>query len=296
MKGITVDILYAGQVLKPDSVLSKVPINNLSTVYVVKRFSDVKSCQKDAVPTSQSKSEIAIAMRSALLNLQYRDIVERILADPESVENIIATTPGLDEDPAVLGMLLEPELVAILTHPQNMERLSQRHPSFYQAALTLVTAVNEETAKGGLAASGGLSYSMDQMSDEDEDMPEAQARGARGQGARGAASSGPSITASQLAAALQAATGSGSSGLPSSMAVLPSTSAQRAGPSGSGTSISSDFFQQAMAHAQSASSDSALQQLREMGITDENVARQALAATGGDIQAAIDLIFGDGLM
>ena len=40
----------------------------------------------------------------------------------------------------------------------------------------------------------------------------------------------------------------------------------------------------------------ALQQLREMGITDENVARQALAATGGDIQAAIDLIFGDGLM
>ena len=39
-----------------------------------------------------------------------------------------------------------------------------------------------------------------------------------------------------------------------------------------------------------------MQQLREMGITDENVARQALAATGGDIQAAIDLIFGDGLM
>lgn len=38
----------------------------------------------------------------------------------------------------------------------------------------------------------------------------------------------------------------------------------------------------------------ALQQLREMGITDENVARQALAATGGDIQLAIDLIFGDG--
>lgn len=31
-----------------------------------------------------------------------------------------------------------------------------------------------------------------------------------------------------------------------------------------------------------------------MGITDENVARQALAATGGDIQLAIDLIFGDG--
>ena len=37
-----------------------------------------------------------------------------------------------------------------------------------------------------------------------------------------------------------------------------------------------------------------LQQLREMGISDENVARQALTATGGDLQAALDFIFGDG--
>ena len=34
-----------------------------------------------------------------------------------------------------------------------------------------------------------------------------------------------------------------------------------------------------------------LQQLRAMGITDENIARQALTATGGDLQAALDFIF-----
>ena len=34
-----------------------------------------------------------------------------------------------------------------------------------------------------------------------------------------------------------------------------------------------------------------VEQMREMGITDENVARQALMATNGDLQAAIDLIF-----
>ena len=31
-----------------------------------------------------------------------------------------------------------------------------------------------------------------------------------------------------------------------------------------------------------------------MGITDEALARRALQATGGDLQAALDLIFGDG--
>lgn len=37
-----------------------------------------------------------------------------------------------------------------------------------------------------------------------------------------------------------------------------------------------------------------LQQLRDMGITDEALARRALQATGGDLQAALDMLFGDG--
>lgn len=37
-----------------------------------------------------------------------------------------------------------------------------------------------------------------------------------------------------------------------------------------------------------------IDQLRDMGITDEALARRALQATGGDLQAALDLIFGDG--
>jgi len=50
------------------------------------------------------------------------------------------------------------------------------------------------------------------------------------------------------------------------------------------------------AAAAPAVSDAAVEQLRQMGITDEEVARRALEATGGDIRAALDLIFGDGLM
>merc|ERR1712110_12367 len=247
------DLIYAGHRLKPSDVLSKVSIHNLSTIYVVKNFHKAKSTQKDGAVSGPSKSEVTMAMQSALLNLQYRNIVERMLCDPESVENIIATTPGLDRDPAVLTMLQEPELVAVLAHPQNMDSLLQLHPSFSQAAVTMATAVNEESSQ--------------------------------------------SITASQLAAALQAATGgAGVSSGGADMSAPGSSGTSQPGASGSATAITTDFFQQAMAHAQSASSDAGIQQLREMGITDENVARQALAATGGDIQAAIDLIFGDGIM
>ena len=52
----------------------------------------------------------------------------------------------------------------------------------------------------------------------------------------------------------------------------------------------------AAAAASPAVSDAAVEQMRQMGITDEEVARRALEATGGDIRAALDLIFGDGLM
>jgi len=36
-----------------------------------------------------------------------------------------------------------------------------------------------------------------------------------------------------------------------------------------------------------------LQQLRDIGITDDALARQALEVSGGDIEAALEFIFGD---
>ncbi|KAK3765972.1 hypothetical protein RRG08_002215 [Elysia crispata] len=295
-KNVDFDIIHAGQVLMRASNLSSYLLQSHSTVYVVKKFSSYCGNQQRphpegtaSQPVNVSKGEVIMAMQSALLNPEYRNIVERMLNDPETLENIIAATPGLDKDPSVLAMLQEPELLAILVHRNNLDSLLPHHPSFAQAAIAVATAVNEEGAKRGTLAHApeNLTYSMDQMSDEEDDMPRAH----RMRGNPGASN----ITTSQLAAAIQAVTGTGSMGPAASYPSMPSTSQGTPGPSSS-SYISNDFFQQAMVHAQSASSDAALQQLREMGITDENVARQALAATGGDIQAAIDLIFGDGLM
>jgi len=120
--------------------------------------------------------------------------------------------------------------------------------------------------------------------------------------------------------------------MPSPPPLLPGLGGSASGAGGQSRLISPTFFQQAMQAALDATdssesnsssntaggallgaaasassgaggsssssmvSDAAVEQLRQMGITDEEVARRALEATGGDIRAALDLIFGDGLM
>uniref|UniRef100_A0A2H6NP60 UBA domain-containing protein n=1 Tax=Micrurus carvalhoi TaxID=3147026 RepID=A0A2H6NP60_9SAUR len=70
----------------------------------------------------------------------------------------------------------------------------------------------------------------------------------------------------------------------------------------SGTPITNDLFSQALQHALQASGQPSLQsqwqpqlqQLRDMGIHDNELSLRALQATGGDIQAALELIFAGG--
>lgn len=110
------------------------------------------------------------------------------------------------------------------------------------------------------------------------------------------------ITQSELATALALAS------TPESSAATPTTGNQ--GPSSgvspipAGTPITNDLFNQALQQALQVSSmsslqnqwQSQLQQLRDMGIRDEELILRALQATGGDIQAALDLIFAGGAL
>jgi len=105
----------------------------------------------------------------------------------------------------------------------------------------------------------------------------------------------PAITQDQLAAALAAATGGGAAGPSSSSSMTPGSAVPPAsnpfsflsapptqgsggaGPSSGGTSVRNW--------------ESELAKMREMGISDETLAKKALTLMGGDIQAAIELIF-----
>uniref|UniRef100_A0A6I8S7I4 Ubiquitin-like protein 7 n=1 Tax=Xenopus tropicalis TaxID=8364 RepID=A0A6I8S7I4_XENTR len=124
-------------------------------------------------------------------------------------------------------------------------------------------------------------------------------------GYTGAAGPRP-ITQSELATALAlASTPESSSHTPT-----PGTQGHSSGTSPmstsvqSGTPITNDLFSQALQHALQASSQTPLQnqwqpqlqQLRGMGIRDEELSLRALQATGGDIQAALELIFAGGAL
>ncbi|XP_014406007.1 PREDICTED: ubiquitin-like protein 7 [Myotis brandtii] len=122
-------------------------------------------------------------------------------------------------------------------------------------------------------------------------------------GYSGAAGPRP-ITQSELATAL-ALTSTAES---SSHTPTPGTQSHSLGTSPlssgvqSGTPITNDLFSQALQHALQASGQPSLQsqwqpqlqQLRDMGIQDDELSLRALQATGGDIQAALELIFAGG--
>lgn len=149
------------------------------------------------------------------------------------------------------------------------------------------------------------------MSDDEDDFqsgsPAGPSNRAGGSGMRpvslshsGATGPRP-ITQSELATALALAS------TPDSSAVTPTTSSQvdpssSVAPMPAGTPVSNDLFSQALQQALQASNMSALQgrwqsqmqQLRDMGIQDEELMLRALQATDGDIQAALELIFAGG--
>ncbi|KAL3865642.1 hypothetical protein ACJMK2_043010 [Sinanodonta woodiana] len=269
-----IDLIYCGQSMKDGETLETYGLKSGSTIYALAQKIPLE--EKPAPMSEMVLRSLITSLQSALLNPVYRSTVERMLNDPESLENIITASPGLENDPVALSMLQDPELLAILGHPGNLRRVVDAHPAFTQAAQVVCAAVTEEGARDeGIRMSTGT-YSIDQMSDE-EDTTTGPTFSDGGMGR-------PGITASQLAAALAAATGSPSIQGPSSRQ---SESRPLAPPV-----ITTDFFQQAIRHAQNAAMQTQVQQMREMGIEDEAVARHALQATNGDMQAAIDLIFG----
>lgn len=282
------ELIYCGQKLQDDKVVDSYGLKPGCTVFALKKHvSEPLETNKPESMSDLGLRRLVSTLQTALLNPAYRQIVEKMLNNPEAIENIMAATPGLENDPVSIAMLQDPELLAILAHPGNIQRVVQRHPAFSNTATLVATAVSNEGSKleGDRASTG--TYSMDQMSDEEDVMPNRSGQPSTSNNTVG----GSGITASQLTAALAAATGMS----PQTSSVSDTGVASNLISSGDmGSGITTDFFQQAIRQAQSATNDTQIEQLRDMGIHDEALARRALQATGGDLQAALDLIFGDG--
>ncbi|XP_076610830.1 ubiquitin-like protein 7b [Chaetodon auriga] len=319
-----IELVHCGRKLKDDLTLDACGIQPGSTVHILKKtWAEPESCP-EPVNRSAAAREFRV-FHAALhsLNSAYRDSVYKMLTNKESLDQIIVATPGLRSDPVALGVLQDKDLFVQFTDPNMLDVLISSHPALVNAIILVLHSVAGSMPTQSSASSSRnvstSSYSdmpggfmFEGMSDDEDDIqsgspagPSSRAGGSTGMRPVSLSHSGATgprpITQSELATALALAS------TPDSSAVTPTTSSQ-ADPSSSvapmpaGTPVSNDLFSQALQQALQASNMSALQgrwqsqmqQLRDMGIQDEELMLRALQATDGDIQAALELIFAGG--
>nr|KAF6389351.1 ubiquitin like 7 [Myotis myotis] len=217
-----------------------------------------------------------------------------MLSNKESLDQIIVATPGLSSDPIALGVLQDKDLFSVFADPNMLDTLVPAHPALVNAIVLVLHSVAGSTPLPGADSSsrstpsssyrdmpGGFLF--EGLSDDEDDfhprarsMPSSSTPNSRpaSLGYSGAAGPRP-ITQSELATALALAS------TPESSSHTPTPGTQHALQASGQPSLQSQWQPQ-------------LQQLRDMGIQDDELSLRALQATGGDIQAALELIFAGG--
>ncbi|KAL7867912.1 hypothetical protein SRHO_G00092960 [Serrasalmus rhombeus] len=317
-----IDLVYCGRKLRDELTLDSYGIQSGSTVHILRKSWPEPEIQPEPVDRVTAAREFRVLQAALHTSTAYRDSVFKMLNNKESLDQIIVATPGLSGDPMALGVLQDKELFVQFTDPNMLDTLINSHPALVNAIILVLHSVagsvpTQQSASSSRNVSSS-SYSdmpggflFEGMSDDEEEFqsgnrggPSSSSTGSSGLrpatlGYSGAVGPRP-ITQSELATALALAS------TPESSAVTPTIGNQGASsgvsPVPAGTPITNDLFNQALQQALQVSSisslqsqwQSQLQQLRDMGIQNEELILRALQATGGDIQAALELIFAGG--
>uniref|UniRef100_A0A8B9LP50 Ubiquitin-like protein 7 n=1 Tax=Astyanax mexicanus TaxID=7994 RepID=A0A8B9LP50_ASTMX len=318
-----IELVYCGRKLRDELTLDSYGIQSGCTVHILRKSWPEPEIHPEPVDRVTAAREFRVLQAALHTSTAYRDSVFKMLNNKESLDQIIVATPGLSTDPMALGVLQDKELFVQFTDPNMLDTLINSHPALVNAIILVLHSVagsvpNQQSASSARNVSSS-SYSdmpggflFEGMSDDEEEFqsgnrsgPSSSSTGSSGLrpatlGYSGAVGPRP-ITQSELATALALAS------TPESSAVTPTIGNQVPTSSGvspipAGTPITNDLFNQALQQALQVSSisslqsqwQSQLQQLRDMGIQDEELILRALQATGGDIQAALELIFAGG--
>uniref|UniRef100_A0AAY5E7K2 Ubiquitin-like protein 7 n=1 Tax=Electrophorus electricus TaxID=8005 RepID=A0AAY5E7K2_ELEEL len=301
-----IELVYCGRKLRDELTLDSYGIQSGSTIHILRKSWPEPEIQPEPVDMVTALREFRVLQAALHNSTAYRDSVFKMLNNKESLDQIIVATPGLSSDPMALGVLQDKDLFVQFTDPSMLDMLINSHPALVNAIILVLHSVagsvpSQQSASSSRNVSSN-SYSdmpggilFEGMSDDEEDHGLAPAT----LGYSGAVGPRP-ITQTELATALALAS------TPDNTAVAPTVGNQGASsgvsPMPTGTPITNDLFNQALQQALQVSSISSLQsqwqfqiqQLHDMGIQDEELILRALQATGGDIQAALELIFAGG--
>ncbi|XP_028812229.1 ubiquitin-like protein 7b [Denticeps clupeoides] len=316
-----IELVHCGRKLNDEQTLDFYGIRPGSTLHILRKSWPEPEVKAEPVDKVNAAREFRVLQAALHSNAVYRDSVFKMLSSKESLDQIIVATPGLSSDAVALGVLQDKDLFVQFTDPNMLDMLVRSHPALVNAIILVLHSV-----AGGMSAQPSTSSSrnvtsssyseipggfmFEGISDEEEEYQTGAGSSRRQGGLSGmrpvtlshSGAAGPRpITQTELATALALAS------TPESSAVTPTTGHHSEVSSGgtsrtAGTPVTSDLFNQALQQALQASSvtsmqgrwQSQMQQLRDMGIRDEELMLRALQATNGDIQAALELIFAGG--
>ena len=187
-----VDLIAFGKILKDDKSLAFYGIKGTTTIYVIKKrnVSHITCISAEAIEGSQSKSEgsqsksegsqskpeavdvtrMAGALKMALRSSEFRAMLTK-LNNREDREKLIAFTPGLREDPIVLAILQDPDLLSLCTEdPKNFAEVVQGHPVLAIAAENLAATFHEDNPDSHFNSMlDQPRYGLDDSDDDDDD-------------------------------------------------------------------------------------------------------------------------------
>ncbi|ENN80851.1 ubiquitin-like protein 7 [Dendroctonus ponderosae] len=309
------ELTFCGLHLEDGKPISTYGITPGVTIHVTEKLHVKQANISEPTKITESDiQELVSSYRNFKSLPSYRSTLHR-LENPSELDKVIAAVPGLESDEIAIAFISKPDLFTQMDDPKTCRQIGERHPCILAAARYIVTEFHKSTTLTSTSTlqpppSTGHSYSLDALSDDDEEME-----------GDGPSSDGATITAAHLAAALAEATAEAAASttatrsaptttahLAAALAQAASAAAARsagssapvtAAPSGaaaessSAARITNEMLQQAF--TPTIGYGAYLSQMRELGLNNEVLNLRALMAAGGDLQAAIELVFSGAL-
>ncbi|KAJ1531876.1 hypothetical protein ONE63_000525 [Megalurothrips usitatus] len=321
----SLELTYCGNILEDEHTISECNLQSGVTIHVLKKHVRPDfSKQVEKMHESQIK-QLAGRFTVIFLDPTYSNTLHEMMKHPLQTENLTLVTPALMDDPVAVAILQDPILMERISDFATAKRMALLHPALIEVASHIAKSVEEEAAKPNANPApqqvnyndANYPYHIEDFTDEEEmdssqssDSVAPPTHGTRGQ-----------ITSSQLAAALASATDSPLA----PQSPFPSHSQPSTSGSGSGSVITPDMLQSALAHSAlggfqspapstsgsplmpppplppfpgtqvtrinlALSQPEQIQQMHDLGLRDDVVNLHALSITGGDVQAAINLV------
>ncbi|CAH1988923.1 unnamed protein product [Acanthoscelides obtectus] len=301
---VFIELIYCGQKLQNHKSLSSYGVKSGATIHIFHKINE------EQVNEQKPDPGFVTSFRTLSLLAGYKNILQRFVRR-DMLEKLIESTPGLLEDPGAMAIVQDPELIVHLLDLDNVAEIVAEHPILMHAANNILKIAQEEASdpnQSRATSSTGYSYSLDALSDDDDDMDSnSDTNLSQNQLSRNASFN--AITAAQLAAAIANAT---NTAFNTNSAGIPTTSS---GGNIITTEMFSNAIQQAFAYGANGSNSlvqnapqartedesvealtrkwqTQLQQMHEMGLVNDVLNLRALKATNGDVNAAAELVLG----